>query len=469
MIPTSNEETSNGSKPLERSFNLTSAIALNMSNMIGVGPFLTIPLILSSMGGPQAMVGWLLAILITIPDGMIWSELGAMLPGSGGSYVYLREAFGRESWGRVMSFLFIWQFILSGPLEIASGYIGFANYLGYLWPGMTEGMSRMVTTALGLLTLSLLYRRIRSVARLTLALWIGTLITIAWVLITGVFHFDPKIAFDFPPGAFRLNAGFWTGLGMATTLGIYDYLGYYNICFLGDEVRDPGRTIPRAVMWSLMAVALIYVGINLSIIGIVPWREFVPSDAEDKKQVASFVVSILMERIYGPKVAAVFTALVLWTTLASVFALLLGYSRIPYAAALDGGFFGVFKKLHPTGNFPRVSLLTVGLVAIPCSFLSLQQVIDALVTLRIVVLFLGQIVAVTLLRRRDPHRPRPYRVWLYPLPSFLATAGWLFLLLTANRPSQAIAAGTLVAGVLGFLVWSRWNRRWPFEAVRLPH
>jgi hypothetical protein len=98
-----------------------------MSTMIGVGPFITIPVLMAAMGGPQAMLGWVVALVIACSDGLVWSELGAMMPGSGGSYVYLRDAFGPEKLGRAVSFLFIWQFLLSGPLEIASGYIGFAR------------------------------------------------------------------------------------------------------------------------------------------------------------------------------------------------------------------------------------------------------------------------------------------------------------------------------------------------------
>src|SRR5256885_12826520 len=137
MARVSHSSTEKAASPhLERRFGLLQATALNMSNMIGIGPFITIPLLMSALGGPQAMLGWLVAVLIAVPDGMVWSELGAAMPGSGGSYVYLREGFGRETWGRLMAFLFIWQFILSGPLEIASGYIGFARYFGYIWQGL---------------------------------------------------------------------------------------------------------------------------------------------------------------------------------------------------------------------------------------------------------------------------------------------------------------------------------------------
>src|SRR5881296_4679441 len=140
---------------LLRRFGLLQATALNMTNMIGIGPFITIPLLMSALngGGPQAMLGWVVAVAISIADGMVWSELGAALPGSGGSYVYLREAFGRETFGRLMAFLFIWQFILSGPLEIASGYIGFIQYSGYIWPGMTQRATLLMAAAVGLLNI----------------------------------------------------------------------------------------------------------------------------------------------------------------------------------------------------------------------------------------------------------------------------------------------------------------------------
>src|SRR6059036_1019558 len=148
---------------LLRRFGLLQATALNMSNMIGIGPFITIPLLMSALGGPQAMLGWLIAVLIAIPDGMVWSELGAAMPGSGGSYVYLREAFGRETFGRLIAFLFIWQFILSGPLEIASGYIGFANYARYVWPSISREAILLVAVGVGVINIVMLYRRITSI------------------------------------------------------------------------------------------------------------------------------------------------------------------------------------------------------------------------------------------------------------------------------------------------------------------
>jgi len=444
---------------LIRRFGLVSATALNMTNMIGVGPFITIPLLMSALGGPQAMLGWIVALVIVICDGMVWSELGAAMPGSGGSFNYLREAFGRERFGRLMAFLFVWQFVLSGPLEIASGYIGFAQYASYIWTGLTRPGVIALVTVVGLVNIALLYRRINSIAKITISLWIGTLITVLAVIVTGATHFNPSVAFDFPPGAFNFSIGFFLGLGAASRIGIYDYLGYYDVCYIGDEVRDPGRVIPRSILISTAAVAVIYLGINLSIIGVVPWREFVPAEAHPE---SNFIVSTFMQKIYGTGVATIFTLLVLWTAFGSVFALLLGYSRIPYAAAESGYFFRVFGRLHPTKDFPYVSLLVLGAISIVAGFFSLGTVIDALIVTRILVQFMGQAFGLILLRRQQPDMPRPYRMWLYPLPALVALAGWIFVFATTQVAVIVFGVGVLALGFLAFLLWSWNSKSWPF-------
>ena len=449
---------------LTRRFGLIHATALNMTNMIGIGPFITIPLLMSALGGPQAMLGWAVALIIVLCDGMVWSELGAAMPGSGGSFGYLRQGYGPATVGRLMGFLFVWQFIFSGPLEIASGYIGFSQYLGYIWKGITARQTMLVVAAIGIVNIVLLYRRITSIAAITLTLWAGTILTVAVVIVTGALHFDSRVAFDFPPGAFNFSIGFLLGLGAASRIGVYDYLGYYDVCYIGDEVQNPGRVIPRSILLSTICVALIYVAINFSIIGVVPWRDFVP--AADHPQ-SNFVVSIFMERVYGPSIATIFTAMILWTAFGSVFALLLGYSRVPYAAAKDGYFFRVFARLHPTQGFPYISLVVLGVLAIFAGFVSLGTVIDALITTRILVQFIGQIGAVTLLRRRAPDMPRPYRMWLYPLPSLVALLGWIFIFATTPPTVIAFGMGALLLGLLSFAIWSWKGKTWPFGA-RVP-
>jgi amino acid transporter len=407
----------------------------------------------------------MVALVIVICDGMVWSELGAAMPGSGGSFRYLRDAFGAARFGRLMAFLFVWQFVLSGPLEIASGYIGFAQYASYIWKGLTRNGVIALVTVVGIINIALLYRRIHSIAKITVSLWVGTLITVLAVIVTGALHFDPRLAFDFPPGAFNLSLGFFLGLGAASRIGIYDYLGYYDVCYIGDEVQDPGRVIPRSILISTIAVAIIYIGINFSIIGVVPWREFVPAGDHPE---SNFIVSIFMEKMYGSGVATIFTLLVLWTAFGSVFALLLGYSRIPFAAAESGYFFRAFGRLHPTKDFPYVSLLVLGAISIVAGFFSLGTVIDALIVTRILVQFMGQVFGLMLLRRNAPDMPRPYRMWLYPLPALVALLGWIFVFATTQVQVILFGVGVLALGCAAFLLWS-WNtKRWPFglaEAV----
>jgi amino acid transporter len=441
---------------LTRGFGLLQATALNITNMVGVGPFITIPLLMATMNGPQAMLGWLTGALIVVADGMIWSELGAALPGSGGTYHFLREAYGRQTWGRLMAFLFIWQFVISGPLEIASGMIGFGNYTAYLWPGLTMRGQQFVAAGIGVVAVILLSRRINFLGKVTVTLWIGTLATMAAVLIVGFPHFNAKLAFDFPPGAFAFQRGFFLGLGGATLVAVYNYMGYYDVCYIGDEVRDPGRVIPRSILYSIAVCAVGYILIHLALIGVVPWREAMNS---------TFLVSDFMQRLYGRGAAIVITVMILWTAFGSVFALLLGYSRIPYAAANDGYFFRVFGKLHPTKNYPYVSLLVLGAVSIGAAFFKLDQVISALITTRILVQFLGQVFAIPLLRKKFPDSARPFKMWLYPLPAVIAFFGWAFVFTTSGWGYVGVGVLTLAVGVVIFLIRAKLSATWPFRTV----
>lgn len=413
--------------------------------MVGVGPFITIPLIIASMGGPQCMLGWVLGAAIALCDGLVWSELAASMPATGGTYVYLREAFKKTALGGLLPFLFIWQFIFSGPLEIASGYIGFAQYASFFWPGMSAGAMRAVSMSVGVLVIVLLYRRVTSIGKLTVVLWVGMLVTVLWVIFAGLTHFDRRVVFDFPPNAFRFSTGFVAGLGSATLIAIYDFMGYYDICYVGGEVRNPGRVIPRSIIYSVLAVATIYALTNLGLIAVVPWREAVHS---------KFIAADFMGRLYGPRAASGVTVLVLWTALASVFALLFGYSRIPFAAAVNGDFFKSFSRLH-AGGFPHVSLLVMGGLSIVACLWSLDDVITALVTSRIVIQFIGQIFALAYLRKTQPEMDRPFKMWLYPLPAAIAFAGWVFLFLTSGWKFAGFGVLTLVAGVGAYWIWTR--------------
>jgi len=471
---------------LIRGIGLGSATALNMIDMIGVGPFITIPLVVSAMGGPQALLGWLLGALLAICDGLVWAELGAAMPGSGGSYQYLREIYGPNRFGKLVSFLFIWQLSFSAPLSIASGAIGFAGYTSYLLPSLEQQYAThqwslslpllgtlqirwlvagttFVAIGIVLIAVLLLYRRITHIGRISKFLWVGVIGTIGWIIVAGLTHFNSARAFSFPPGAFSLSPGFWMGLGSAMLFTTYDYWGAYNVCFIGDEIKDPGKNIPRAVLLSLLLVAGLYLLMNVSILGVVDWHEMLRAADSNNKL---YVVSIFMQRLYGPWAANLVTALVMLTAFASVFSLILGYSRVPYAAALDGNYFKVFARVHPVHRFPHISLLALGGAGLLFCFFSLADVISALVVIRILLQFLLQAVGVIVLRIRRPEMPRPFRMRLYPVPAILAMIGFSYIVTKRHDSLKEIryAAVILVVGLIIYFLRSWRNREWPFAA-----
>ncbi len=477
-----------GEPHLQREVGLWSATALNMIDMIGVGPFITIPLIVAAMGGPQAMLGWVLGAVFAICDGLIWAELGAAMPGSGGSYRYLREMFGPDRLGRFLAFLFIWQLTFSAPLSIASGCLGFAHYGTYLWPGLDHTwfardfevgipllgplQARVQVKAETLLAIGtcavatlLLYRRIGSVGKISKLLWVGVIGTMAWIIFAGLTHFSAERAFSFPPNAFHLDRGFFLGLGAAMLVANYDYWGYYNVCFFGGEVKDPSRNIPRALLISIVAVAALYMVMNISILGVLPWQELQQTAQSDTR---NYTISIFMQRLYGTHAAQLATVLIMWTAFASVFSLLLGYSRVPYAAARDGNYFRQFGEVHPKHHIPHVSLLALGFVASLFCFLRLADVIAALVVIRIMIQFLVQAVGLIWLRTTRPEFPRPFRMWFYPLPALLAIVGFLYVLTQRPNAGREIRYGIVII-VIGTLVYAirAWRGgKWPFGESR---
>jgi APA family basic amino acid/polyamine antiporter len=437
---------------LHRGFGLLQATALNISNVVGVGPFITIPLMLATMNGPQALLGWLAGALLAVCDGMVWSELGAAWPGSGGSYRFLRAAYGPDRWGRLMAFLFIWQFILSGPLEIASGLIGFSQYISFLAPGLTPFHLKLIAAGVGFVAFALLYRGIHGLSKLTVTLWIGATVTLIAVPLAGIGHFNPKLAFSFPPHAFDFSKGFVLGLGSAMLIAIYDYMGYYDVCYIGDEVREPSRTIPRSIFYCILFSACAYLALETMIIGVVPWQQAIQS---------RFIASEYMQQLHGHAAAVGITILILWTAFASVFALLFGYSRIPFAAARDGYFFAPFARLHETKNFPHVSLSVISVVAIIAAFFPLDAVISALITTRILVQFIAQILALPLLRTRLNNK-LPFRMPLYPFPALVALMGWLYIFGASGWLYIRFGLLSLAAGFAVFFLQARINDTWPF-------
>jgi amino acid transporter len=473
---------------LQRHFGLLQATALNVTMIVGAGVFITIPLMLGKIPGPLALLGWVAAGVLILVDSLIWSELAATLPGSGGSYLYLLECFGRDRWGRLMAFLFVWQFLISGPLEVASGLIAMSVFATGVHPGFAQfdenntikfvlghwqdpdgpvkellvavSPSRLATVAVGVLILILLYRRITILGKLTVTFWIGVLGVIAWMLVDGALHFDPGVAFAAAPPRPADAPSFAWALGGAMILAIYSYLGYYNVCYISDEVRDPGRTIPRSIQWSALLVCILFVALHLAMLGTVPWQA-IPTQPPEVDSYS--LPAVFMERIHGPGWSvALVSLLLIWSCIGAAFAALLGYSRIPYGAARHGHFFAVFGRVHPRHCIPHFSLLLVGGLTLFWSFFDLANVINALIVTRILEQFIGQIVGVMLLRRTQPERPRPYRILLYPLPCLIAMVGWLYVYCCAGWQFIVLGLLTLLAGTAAFFGWSWWTRQWPF-------
>jgi amino acid transporter len=427
---------------LKRDLSFTQAVALNMIDMVGIGPFVVLPLVIGIMGGPQHIAAWIAGAILALIDGFIWAEFGAAMPKAGGSYVFLRESFGPR-WGKLMSFLFIWQTMIQAPLVIASGSIGFAQYLSYLLP-LDDVTRRVASGTLVIVLTFILYRKISTIGKISVALWIGVMGTMAWFIIGGLSHFDPKLAFSYPDGAWDFTWAFWVALGQGTVKTMYSYLGYYNVNHLGGEIKNPEKNIPRAIFISIIGIAFIYLAMQFAVIGVIPWQE-----AKDSQ----FIVSTLIERLYGTAAAAVATVLVLWIAFASLFAVMLGYSRIPYAAALDGNFFSVMGKIHPTKKFPHISLLWLGGAAFVFSLLfRLSDVISAILAMRILVQFIGGAVGVMILRNRIGKEHLPFKMWLYPLPALIAIVLWFSIMLSTGWKFALSGLGMTLLGIIVYFI-----------------
>jgi amino acid transporter len=499
-LPSSESAPSIGNPHFTRSLGFWSAVAVNMTQMCGIGPFVTIPLVVAKMGGPQALVGWIVGAMVVMADGLVWAELGAAMPGAGGTYLYLREAFQYRT-GRLMPFLFIWTVILAIPLIMSTGVIGLVKYLGYYvqqlhqsghnFPDLIRsdsgsgilrfvavtGLGAAVSLSLVAIVIFALYRNITAIKRLTVALWIVMFLTVATVIAASFSHFDYRLAFDFPAGAFHLDRKFFAGLGAALVLAVYDYLGYNTTAYMGAELRDPGRVMPGSIIYSILGMMAIYLTMNIGILGVMPWNEVT--------QHQDFIGSEVLERTWGSTAAMFFTALVVITAFASIFTGLLGGSRVPFNAARDRLFFSVFGRLHPRLNFPYVALLFMGVVTAIGSLFDLTTVINMLFSVTFLVQAVAQIVALTVLRARQPTLRRPYRMLWYPLPSIVALIGWLYVFIASGWPmlldspdaqsadganlwsSVALAPGTLslgwlALGVIAFLIWARFEQTWPF-------
>lgn len=440
---------------LERRLGLGQATAINMTDMVGIGPFITMPMVIGMMNGPYFLYAWIAGAFLSIVDAMIWSELGAAFPKAGGSYNFLKEAYGKNGAGKMMSFLFVWQTMIQAPLVIASAAIGFAQYFSYLVP-LTFFTEKIVSGTVVVLIIILLYRKIEAIGKISVFLWSGVLITMFWIIGGGIAHGNFLAPIKNINSGLSLDYAFVTAIGYASVKSVYSYLGYYNVCHLGSEIKNPSKNIPRSMFISIAGIAVLYLLMNISVVSVIPWHH-----AKDSKYVVSEFIQILA----GGTAAKIATCLILWVAFASVFSATLGYSRIPYAAAADGEFFKIFSRLHPTKNFPYVSLLFLGGVAFIFSMLfKLKDVINAILAMRIIIQFIGQAIGLLILRGKKNYTEFPYKMPLFPVPVILAIAMWIFILFSTG--SHLMAGGLLVIflGILVYIIKAKIQKEWPFIA-----
>jgi amino acid transporter len=463
---------------LERRIGLRSAVLFNMLEMIGVGPFITLPLVIAAAGFRLSVWAWLLGAAIAVADGLVWAELGASFPRAGGSYAFLREIYGPNRAGNWLSFLYVWQLSFSAPLSIASGCIGLASFLAVFWPGIDSApiaalpvlhFGNLSAAGVCLLVTWMLYRKLSIVTGMAWVLFVGVLAAIAGVIASGFAHASALGGWHMPAApALSAVPGFskaMGGLAQGTLLATYCYWGYYNITFLGSEVKRPEKTIPRAILLSVLFVATFYVTMNLAVL---------PSLGSAAKHAAASavlrvqLVADIARSAFGGWAGYTIAALIIWTAFSSVFSLLLGYSRVPYAAARDGNYFRFLASVHPRHGIPHRSLVALGLVAAAFCFLTLTQVITLLVVTRILLQFFLQHLGVMLLRARRPELDRPFKMPLYPLPPLIAMAGFVFVLVNRSHALEglAVAMGIALSGTAIYLWRATKLRQWPFAAAK---
>ncbi|MGB6830814.1 MAG: APC family permease [Terracidiphilus sp.] len=459
------------SPTLERRISLRSAVLFNMLEMIGVGPFITLPLVIAATGYRLSVWAWVVGAAIAVADGLVWAELGAALPRAGGSYAFLREIYSPDGPGNWLSFLFVWQLTFTAPLSIASGCIGLSGFLAVFWPGLESApiaalpalhYSNFAAAAACLLVTALLYRNLSSITRLAWVLFAGVMAALTGVIVSGFAHAAETGGWHMPiaPTAVALAPAF-SRLAQGTLLATYCYWGYYNITFLGSEVRKPERTIPRAILLSVFIVAAFYVLMDLAAL---PSLRNAATHAAESAALRMQLVSDIARSAFGQWAGYTIAALIVWTAFASVFSLLLGYSRVPYAAARDGNYFRFLAAVHPKHGIPHRSLVTLGLVACCFCFFSLAQVITWLVITRILLQFMLQQVGVIVLRIRQPDLPRPFRMPLYPLPPLAAIAGFIWIVVSRTTAWSTMAGAAIIAstGTAIYLIRARMRREWPF-------
>ena len=437
---------------LRRELSLTHATVLNMIDMVGIGPFVTLPIILFAIPGKFSLIPWAIGAVLGLVDGLIWAELGAAWPKAGGSYVFLQKLFKGKA-GKAMAFLYIVQTSIHTPLVITSACLGFINYLRFI-VHLNELQGKVIMVGVIILIVFFLYRKVIDVGKIGVALSVIVVTLLLWTIVTGAIAYDSNIMAANSAAPSKLGnlwtLGFWLVAGNYTSKAIYAYLGYYNVCHFGSEIKDPVKNIPKSIVLSVIGIAVLYIAMQFTMAGAVE-QKFITSENVP-------LVSYLFEKVYGQQVATIATIMLLVVAISSLFALLLGYSRIIWAAAKDGMHFKVFAHLHPTKQFPDYALLIfAGIAIIFCMiFNKPSDVFRFIVVTRIFIQFIPQAIGVILLRINGKSDVLPFKMPFYPYTAILSIIIWLFVFFTSGYQYTIFGASVIVIGLLMyFLIFNK--------------
>ena len=424
---------------INRKINLFQAVSINAIDMVGIGPFVVMPFVVHQFGNGLFLWAWIFGAFTAFIDSTIWCELGAKYPLAGGTYQFHKIAFGVKG-GKLMSFLYVWQTLIQAPLVVASAAIGFSQYLTYLLP-LEIWQQKLVSGSIVLLVFVLLYRKIENIGKMAAAMGVVVVLTIAWIIIAGLTHKQHELSIVPKQYSDFFSMAFWAAIGQGSVKTVYSYLGYYNVCHLGGEIKTPERNIPRSMFLSILVITILYLLMNYAVMGVVD-----PSSVNPDNK---YLVSSFMEQIAGHSAGVIITILILAVAFFSLFAVVLGYSRVPYAAAADGNFFSSFAKVHADKKIPYVSLTVLCVLGFFFSLLfKLTDVISSILAMRIVVQFMGQAVGLVLIRKSS-NGQMPFRMFAYPIPVILSLIIWAFLFYSTGK----FAIGGIGIMLLGIIVY----------------
>ncbi len=436
---------------LARSLNLPQATVLNMIDMVGIGPFITLPIIMVAFPGKFSLLPWLVGAIVALSDGFVWGELGAAWPHAGGSYIFLQKLY-KGRFGHVLAFLYILQTTIHLPLVITSAAIGIVDYAGFIVHlGFWQG--KLIMVGIVMIVVFLLYRKVVDASKIGIVFSVIVVGLLLWTIITGVVGFNSELFNENLRTSTALSniqgMAFWFAIGHYTSKTIYAYLGYYNVCNLGSEIKDPTRNIPKSIIISIVGIAILYLLMQGAVAGSISPSLIVNENAP--------VISILFEQVYGKGMAEAATVVLLVVACSSLFALMLGYTRIIYAAAKDKMHFKIFAHLHPTRKFPDYALLIFGGLAIVfCLIFRRPSVVFGfIVVTRIFIQFIPQAIGVIGLRIKKRTNELKFKMPWYPVIPVFSILIWTFVFITSGYVYFTSGIIIILIGLLLYYLFFR--------------